>query len=479
MFSNEFLSRYEDRFEYYIDEDYNYDNHELIRLTYDKLMDVPIEVILEVDEERLSLYKEYIFEDFDSIIQTCITQRYQLVTLVFLYNRLGNKPECWVEDSMGCPFISENVGYYNLPIDWDEIDGILDAYSNLELISNDQIFDLVKMSLEIFPDNYLQYEENIEQINKSISVKLESKGFLKGIDLHLKPNNNLQSFIYDTKTIWVNDSQTSMIGYGFDELNKILSLMGGKKYEIKKTHEGFHNFIAQTDEMSICYSIEYIRLFNEITIENDTGEHDIEHVIISGNRFLLSTFDSLWQITCPMSGDIKVHFIKEINSLKEMDLSLRALVPGEIIKSTHDYSGISAEQFELLCGDILKYTGYSNVIIRGTSTAADGGVDIEADEIIDGLRRHWIFQCKHTKKQLNRKDLSEVPDLILEFNAFGYGIFYSGIFTPQTITRINTQKNKGVQIKHWDKNEIDSILYYNHKVAQRFFGLSANDYLNP
>ncbi|MCB8814725.1 hypothetical protein [Desulfosporosinus shakirovi] len=124
MFCNEFLSRYKDRFEYDIDEDDYYDNHELIRLTYDKLMDVPIEVILEVDEERISLYKEYIFEDFDSIIQTCIKQRYQLVTFVFLYNRLENKPECWVVDSLGCPFISENVGYYNLSIDWDEINRI-------------------------------------------------------------------------------------------------------------------------------------------------------------------------------------------------------------------------------------------------------------------------------------------------------------------------------------------------------------------
>lgn len=67
----------------------------------------------------------------------------------------------------------------------------MDAYSNLELISNDQIFDLVKMSLEIFPDNYQQYQEYIDQINKSLiiqnlSIILTDYILMIILDLHIR-----------------------------------------------------------------------------------------------------------------------------------------------------------------------------------------------------------------------------------------------------------------------------------------------------
>lgn len=127
--------------------------------------------------------------------------------------------------------------------------------------------------------------------------------------------------------------------------------------------------------------------------------------------------------------------------------------------------------FEKMCRDLFVDMGFQNVTQRGNTRASDGGVDLEADMKVETIlgeqKQHWIFQCKHTKAQIDRKDISEIPDLLKEFNASGYGLFYSGMLSPQTIDRIK----KNESIKYWAKGELDILLRKYKETAIRYFGI--------
>ena len=119
---------------------------------------------------------------------------------------------------------------------------------------------------------------------------------------------------------------------------------------------------------------------------------------------------------------------------------------------------------------------FQNISIRGKSRAPDGGVDIIAEEeymtLVGTEKRKWIFQCKHMKAQIGRKDLSEVRDLLREFSADCYGLFYSGDLTPSTLDRIeNICKNDGIKIKYWDRNRIEAQLEIFPQISIKYFGL--------
>ena len=120
--------------------------------------------------------------------------------------------------------------------------------------------------------------------------------------------------------------------------------------------------------------------------------------------------------------------------------------------------------------------GFQDVKVRGKTHAPDGGVDIVAQEefrsLIGSEKRKWIIQCKHMKGQVNRKDISEVRDLLNEFNADCYGLFYSGYFSPSTLDRIEAIRNKDrITIKVWDCNDLEVMLSQHTSVSLKYFGL--------
>ncbi len=86
--------------------------------------------------------------------------------------------------------------------------------------------------------------------------------------------------------------------------------------------------------------------------------------------------------------------------------------------------------------------GLKNVHLRGKTNTPNEGVDITADEEYQAMLGHekriWIFQCKHTKYQIDRKDILEVPILLKKFQADRYGLFYSEVLSPATLDRIAT-----------------------------------------
>jgi len=188
-------------------------------------------------------------------------------------------------------------------------------------------------------------------------------------------------------------------------------------------------------------------------------EDDVSYYLSNKNTLIIKCAH-YWAIIMPIKAEIDKIVIGERNKIKKMWNELHAISPDVCSEEIEDIelSKISPSDFELLCKHILGELGFENILSRGSTNASDGGVDIECDEEVKRLlganSKHWIFQCKHTKNQIDRKDVAEIPSLLKEFRAEGYGLFYSGTFTPQTIDRLKMMSEDRCDIHYWDKFQI-------------------------
>ena len=136
----------------------------------------------------------------------------------------------------------------------------------------------------------------------------------------------------------------------------------------------------------------------------------------------------------------------------------------------YDLYKLSPEEFENMCYDLLCAEGYENIHRRGNVNASDDGVDIEADELVRGIRtfekRKWIFQCKRTKK-LDKKELCDVEILLKEFQADKYGLFYAGVIKPSVWDRRRAFSKDSVWL--FDQDWIKQKLKEYRNVSEKYF----------
>ncbi len=181
-------------------------------------------------------------------------------------------------------------------------------------------------------------------------------------------------------------------------------------------------------------------------------------------------YSDFWAIVMALNGTQDIFALNERQYMQEMSLKLQPFISPELLYEEFIFSKLNDSAFEKICRDFTDWNGFFNVVQRGKTRVSDGGIDLEADMVVktpfEEQKQHWIFQCKHKKAQINRKDISEIPDLLREFNANGYGLFYSGMLSPQTIGRI---KSKNVPIKYWAKGELEILLRKYRKTAFRYF----------
>ena len=182
-------------------------------------------------------------------------------------------------------------------------------------------------------------------------------------------------------------------------------------------------------------------------------------------------YSDFWAIILAIDGEQDIFAAKEYRSIQEMYNKLLPFVSTELLHEEYNFSKLDDKAFEKMCRDLLMDMGFLNVVQRGKTRASDGGVDLEADTIVKTIfgeeKQHWIFQCKHTKAQIDRKDISEIPDLLDEFKANGFGLFYSGMLSPQTLDRIKRKES----IKYWARGELEILLRKYKNTAIRYFGI--------
>ena len=146
---------------------------------------------------------------------------------------------------------------------------------------------------------------------------------------------------------------------------------------------------------------------------------------------------------------------------------------GNMIPSI-DFNHLNESEFEQLCFDILVKLGFTDVHSVGKTNAPDGGKDLIANEHISTLTgsetRKWIWQCKHSKKSLDRKEIAEISELLTENNAHGYGLFCSNFITPDTLNRLEAKKLSigSNKITYYAHRELQSLLASHQDIAYKY-----------
>jgi Restriction endonuclease len=271
-----------------------------------------------------------------------------------------------------------------------------------------------------------------------------------------RENSNIQ--FEDNKLIL--KSGYSMIFTG--HINKLLPNINFEEFlEADDIYLGLNYTIVKNailDKMAIIDS-KYIKLFKRISDEYEIA--DIKYY--SNFSHLVYVESEKLKFVALMLKINDVAVAKEYELLSKQIYELKKIAPNVPIKMNYDFSYLSSDEFERLCFDLLNSMGFQNVRVIGKTNAPDGGRDIIADEeyltLFKTERRKWIFQCKHGKKSLDRKEISEIGDLLEEDRAKGYGLFCSNRITPDAINRLENKKEKlNGNVQYYSKAEMTILL---------------------
>lgn len=158
--------------------------------------------------------------------------------------------------------------------------------------------------------------------------------------------------------------------------------------------------------------------------------------------------------------------VRSNNSLLEISFRIHSL------NIKVDWSTISYSDFESFCRELLEKMGFRNVRNVGKAEAADGGRDIEAIEYINTLvgveSRKWIFQCKHLKSSIRKKDLFGIRNILEQYNANAFGLLSTGDLTPDTIDYLDSIKSQKVGIMYWNGEIIETELEKHPELIHKY-----------
>lgn len=134
------------------------------------------------------------------------------------------------------------------------------------------------------------------------------------------------------------------------------------------------------------------------------------------------------------------------------------------------------EKFEQLCYDVVYYCGrYDRTTIRkmGKSRSRDGGRDIEAlsMELHNGRSIKWIFQCKFTKGNGSVAGSKvNVSDTIDQYGAGGFCIMTNSTIDSTLFDKMDgIRRNRGLEVTHWSRNELERFLAEHREIRDRYF----------
>ncbi|MDD4590638.1 MAG: restriction endonuclease [Parabacteroides sp.] len=340
------------------------------------------------------------------------------------------------DDDVSCTCI-HNVGYCCDRFDFDFVNHVC------EILSKNDI------------DVFCRYNEALlELISKDNDYKDNSNFKLDGDRMMSEQRNAM---------IFTDDIETALPTARFEDFIEANDIYIGINYAIFKNSQS--DKIAVIDSKYIKQFIKIAEKYESLESSNIKYYSDFSHLVyveIERLKFL----EAVVRIN-------EVSLISEYEFLSKQMHELKRIAPNIPIKTSYDFSFLSAEEFEMLCFDLLNSIGYLDVKCVGKTNAPDGGIDILADEEYRRLqkteRSKWIFQCKHSKKSLDRKEISEIDDLMKEHNAEGYGLFCSNSLTPAAVYRLENKKEQlGGNVLYYGKAEISVLIESHPKLAIKY-----------
>lgn len=420
-------------------------------------------VIIDLESDSCDIYYVFTYEEYDSLLTIREIDREKLLMMQALGKLYGILPRLDSFDGMGCPFTDVHVGYFNVEYDLENINGILGAFeSALTSYENEEIDE--EYLMQNFKSEYCEFLEYGDEIKYAYRMLMEP-GYSDISERYPSKFGNIDNAFVDRQGAFI-------AGYGDDSFKKIQDSMKFQTCKVDGIYFGENYCLAQSGELKVSLNSNYFKRINAFLDIMEIEDRDCLEYEISQNIMVVKTFYSgFWAIIMALNGEQEIFAAKEYKGIQEMYNKLLPFISQELLHEEYNFSRLDDRAFEKMCRDLLVDMGFLNVIQRGNTRASDGGVDLEADMIVKTIleerEQHWIFQCKHTKAQIDRKDISEIPDLLKEFNASGYGLFYSGMLSPQTIDRIK----KNESIKYWAKGELEILLRKYKNTAIRYFGI--------
>ena len=420
-------------------------------------------VIIDLEADSCDIYYVFTYEEYYSLLTVREIDREKLLMMQALGKSYGILPGMDFFDGMGCPFTDVHVGYFNVEYDFENIKQILGAFeSALASYGNAEIDEEYLMIN--FKSEYCAFLEYGDEIKYAYRMLMESD--------YSDISERYPSKFGNIDNVFVDRQGAFIAGYGDDSFKKIKGSMKFQTCMVDKIYSGEKYCLAQSGELKISINSEYLKRINAFLDIMEVEDKDCQEYEISQNILVVKTLHSgFWAIIMALNGEQDVFAAKEYKGIQEMYNKLLPFISLELLHEEYDFSKLDDRAFEKMCRDLLVDMGFQNVTQRGNTRASDGGVDLEADMKVETIlgeqKQHWIFQCKHTKAQIDRKDISEIPDLLEDFKASGYGLFYSGMLSPQTLDRIKKKES----IIYWAKGELEILLRKYKNTAIRYFGI--------
>ena len=420
-------------------------------------------VIIDLEADSCDIYYVFTYEEYYSLLTVREIDREKLLMMQALGKSYGILPGMDFFDGMGCPFTDVHVGYFNVEYDFENIKQILGAFeSALASYGNAEIDE--EYLMRNFKSEYCAFLEYGDEIKYAYRMLMESD--------YSDISERYPSKFGNIDNVFVDRQGAFIAGYGDDSFKKIKGSMKFQTCMVDKIYSGEKYCLAQSGELKISINSEYLKRINAFLDIMEVEDKDCQEYEISQNILVVKTLHSgFWAIIMALNGEQDVFAAKEYKGIQEMYNKLLPFISLELLHEEYDFSKLDDRAFEKMCRDLLVDMGFQNVTQRGNTRASDGGVDLEADMKVETIlgeqKQHWIFQCKHTKAQIDRKDISEIPDLLEDFKASGYGLFYSGMLSPQTLDRIKKKES----IIYWAKGELEILLRKYKNTAIRYFGI--------
>ena len=420
-------------------------------------------VIIDLEADSCDIYYVFTYEEYDSLLTVREIDREKLLMLQALGKSYGILPGMDSFDGMGCPFTDVHVGYFNVEYDFENIKQILGAFeSAFASYGNAEIDE--EYLMRNFKSEYCAFLECGDEIKYAYRMLMEPD--------YSDISERYPSKFGNIDNVFVDRQGAFIAGYGDDSFKKIKDSMKFQTCKADKIHSGEKYCLAQSGELKVSINSDYLKRINAFLDIMEVEEKDCQEYEISQNILVVKTlYSGFWAIIMALNGAQDIFAAKEYKGIQEMYNKLLPFISPELLHEEYDFSKLDDREFEKMCRDLLVDMGFQNVTQRGNTRASDGGVDLEADMKVETIlgeqKQHWIFQCKHTKAQIDRKDISEIPDLLEEFQASGYGLFYSGMLSPQTLDRIKKKES----IIYWAKGELEILLRKYKNTAIRYFGI--------
>ncbi len=378
---------------------------------------------------RVFCYPIYDYEEnFENEYQSILQEE----TVKQLDIQFNLEPSTEDKCGYGCPFDDSLVGYWNKPFDIDFISKFISACEVAEgNVNEESVANLINETI----------------LEKVVELKLSK------IDDY--------TFINKDKTVIVFAKEISCINFSklkIENLEIVEYPITTINYLLGKTKSG--KVIAVNKQ---SYQ-EFFSIYNRLRIEKSDFDYFSDNENYLYIKGMLSAIIQLEPKADTIVDGEYMSLIRRIEILREIKPE-----PGNY---SIDFSHLDANSFENLCYDILVRKGFINVHPVGKTNAADGGKDILATEeyktLIGTEQRKWVWQCKHSKKSLNRKDVSEINDILEENDASAYGLFCTNSLTPDLINRLELKKSSKTIIAYYGLTELKTLLSQHPDIISKY-----------